>query len=270
MMTKLFVMLLAVGLTTTTIVKADKSGKSGRTVVAGEGCGDCHGLNPSTATTVQLLGAPGQSMTMAPGETRAFTIEVAHTSMLAAGVNIAVKTTTTGNTDVGTLIAPTGSGLKLKVNELVHSAPKSMQGGKAQFIFSFKAPATPGTYFLRATGNAVNLDDIESADDSWNFMSTVSIVVEDPTSVTDLLSTNNAIHPQPMGDASVAMLSGINDGEHDIDVIDATGAMLLHASNIVATNGQLTLPSTVATLPRGIYAITVRSQVEARRMMFVR
>ncbi len=270
MMTKLLVMLLAVGLTTATIVKADKSGKSGRTVVAGEGCGDCHGVNPSTATTVQLLGAPVQSMTMAPGETRAFTIEVAHTSMLAAGVNIAVKTTTSGNTDAGTLIAPAGSGLKMKVNELVHSAPKTMQGGKAQFIFSFKAPASPGTYYLRATGNAVNLDDIESADDSWNFMPTVSIVVEDPTSVLDVPSLSNAIHPQPMGDASVAMLSGINDGEHDVDVMDATGAVLVHASNIIATNGQLTLPSTVATLPRGIYAIIVRSQQEARRMMFMR
>lgn len=270
MIPKLLVMFLALGITTATIVKADKSGKSGRTVVAGEGCGDCHGLNPSTSTSVQLHGVVAHSITMAPGETKAFTIEVAHGSMLAAGVNIAVKTTATGSTDAGTLIAPTGSGLKVKVNELVHSAPKAMQGGVAQFIFSFKAPATPGTYFLRATGNAVNLDDIESVDDQWNFMPTVSIVVADPTSVTESTPVLSDISPQPMGDASFATISGVVDGVYEIDVMDATGILLLNGASGSATNGQMALPSAVATLPRGVYAIIIRSQSEARRMMFVR
>lgn len=270
MITKLFVMLLALGLTTSTIVKADKSGKAGRTVLSGEGCGDCHGLNPSTATSVRILGVTGQTITMAPGQTKAFTIEIAHASMAAAGVNIAVKTTETGNTNVGTLIAAVGVGLKVLSNELVHNAPKAMQNGVAQFIFSYKAPASPGTYFLRATGNAVNLDDIETADDKWNFMQTVSIVVADPTSVVETSPTLSSIHPQPMGDATMAMLSGMTDGVHDVDVMDATGTMLVYESSVVSANGQMALPSSVAALPRGVYAIILRNGSDAKRMMFVR
>ncbi len=269
-MTKLLVMFLVIGITTATIVKADKSGKSGRTVIAGEGCGDCHGLNPSTATSLQLKGVVGLSVTMAPGETRAFTIEVAHASMLAAGVNIAVKTTATGSTDVGTLIAPGGGGLKVKVNELVHTAPKAMQNGSVQFIFSYRAPATTGTYFLRATGNAVNLDDIESAADQWNFMPTVSIVVADPTSVAEILPNGLGLYPQPMGDASTVMMTGVADGAYEIDVVDATGTLLVLGAGVAASNGHVPLPAAVATLPRGVYAIVLRNGSAMQRMLFMR
>ena len=140
----------------------------GITGVTTSGC-TCHGAQ-SNATTLSLSG----STTTRPGQTLNLTVIVAHSSQQAAGINIAVKDQQGQN--AGTLAPATGSGLQLANGELTHQQPKTMSGGQASFSFSWTAPSTPGTYTLRAAGNAVNGNG-NTAGDAWNFLTPTTLTV---------------------------------------------------------------------------------------------
>jgi hypothetical protein len=140
----------------------------GITGVTSSGC-TCHGAQ-SSATTLSLSG----NTTTRAGQTLNLTVVVAHSSQQAAGVNIAVKDQQGQN--VGTLAPATGSGLRLSNGELTHQQPKTMSNGQAAFSFTWTAPSTPGTYTLRAAGNAVNGNGNTSGD-AWNFLSPVTLTV---------------------------------------------------------------------------------------------
>jgi hypothetical protein len=140
----------------------------GITGVTSSGC-TCHGAQ-SSATTLSLSG----NTTTRAGQTLNLTVVVAHSSRQAAGVNIAVKDQQGQN--VGTLAPATGSGLQLSNGELTHQQPKTMSNGQATFSFTWTAPSTPGTYTLRAAGNAVNGNGNTSGD-AWNFLSPVTLTV---------------------------------------------------------------------------------------------
>jgi hypothetical protein len=140
----------------------------GITGVTSSGC-TCHGAQ-SSATTLSLSG----NTTTRAGQTLNLTVVVAHSSQQAAGVNIAVKDQQGQN--AGTLAPATGSGLQLSNGELTHQQPKTMSNGQAAFSFTWTAPSTPGTYTLRAAGNAVNGNGNTSGD-AWNFLSPVTLTV---------------------------------------------------------------------------------------------
>lgn len=140
----------------------------GITGVTSSGC-TCHGAQ-SSATTLSLSG----NTTTRAGQTLNLTVVVAHSSLQAAGVNIAVKDQQGQN--VGTLAPATGSGLQLSNGELTHQQPKTMSNGQAAFSFTWTAPSTPGTYTLRAAGCAVNGNGNTSGD-AWNFLSPVTLTV---------------------------------------------------------------------------------------------
>lgn len=154
---------------------ASEGGITARTISGCSGNG-CHSAQ-STATTVSVQGLSGTSVTMAPNETRSFTILVAHATQPKAGIDISVKNS--GGSNVGTL-APVAS-LRLSGGELTHTTTHpTITGAGAPFTFTWTAPATPGDYLLRAAGNAINNNGNESGD-FWNFMNTVTITVSAPS-----------------------------------------------------------------------------------------
>ncbi|HLP27010.1 MAG TPA: choice-of-anchor V domain-containing protein, partial [Candidatus Didemnitutus sp.] len=133
---------------------ASNNGKVARTAFNSAGCGTCHATGASTAVTVSVPGSTGNTRTATPGQTLNLSVLVAHAGTgRVAGVNIAVKTDLNGTTDAGTLTAG-GTGLQVKMSgtarELTHTAPKTMAGNQAQYDFTWTAPTTPGTYYLRA------------------------------------------------------------------------------------------------------------------------
>lgn len=155
---------------------SNQNGIAGKTSTTSSGC-DCHSGSANSATTVTNTSGSG-SYTFAPGSVNSFTVTVAHATKPKMGVDIAVKTTQTGNTTAGTL-SP-GSGLKTIGGELVHISPITMSGGQATVSFTWTAPATPGTYYLRAIGNAVNNNGSEDAGDIWNWMTVQTLTVSAP------------------------------------------------------------------------------------------
>jgi hypothetical protein len=156
---------------------ANKNGRATRTSILSDGCGGsgCHGTSESSNTTLSVTSNSG-SFTVEPGETLNATISVMNSSAVAVGVNIGVKTSITGDDAAGQLTS--GSGSKNLFSELVHEEPKEMSGNKAEFSFSWKAPQKPGTYYLRAIGNAImEIDDSPSSNDEWNWMEAQAVTV---------------------------------------------------------------------------------------------
>ena len=155
---------------------ATSTGRAQRTSTVDGGCGGtgCHGTSSSSATSLSITSG---SLTVDPGSTNSFTIRVANSSLHKAGINIAVKTTITGNSNIGELGAPVGSGLQTLISELTHSTPKDFSGGNADFNFTWKAPDKPGHYYLRAAGLAANTDDQGVTSDQWNWMTPADLIV---------------------------------------------------------------------------------------------
>ncbi len=169
-----FVFLLAIAsclIAASDMALAYSGGITGQTVA---GC-TCH--SQGSATTLSFVSSSG-SFNVSPSGTLTITLTVAHTSQSAAGTDLGVVNSS--NQNAGSLSPASGSGLQLSGSELTHSQPKSMSGGSASFTFTWTAPATPGTYTIRAAGNAVNSNGNNSGD-VYNTATQTITVVSSPT-----------------------------------------------------------------------------------------
>ncbi len=156
-------------------VYATSTGRATRTSTLSDGCGSpstgCHGNNKNTATSLSLTG----NLNVEANSVTNFTISVSNAERAKAGINVAVKTSITGEDDGGTLTE--GMGMKKILNELTHDSPMDISGGKADFSFTWTAPSLPGTYYLRAIGNAVNFNNSADNQDQWNWMDVKTLTV---------------------------------------------------------------------------------------------
>ena len=162
----LFFLLFIAGLTYTAI--ANSSGKTGQTQ---DGC-SCHG-SANTNTKVTLTSGSG-SFTFDPGSTTKFAVAVDNSSMVNVGMNVGVKTTETGGSNIGSLTA--GTGTKIQSGEVTHDGEQSLNSGKFDFTFDWTAPTTHGEYWIRGVANAVN-DNGGDSGDQWNKFTTQKIIV---------------------------------------------------------------------------------------------
>ena len=176
--------LLAFVVVVTYAVYARSSGYTGVTSSTSNGC-YCHSTGANSNVSLSVSSETG-SFTVQTGSTLNLTITVSssNSNHTAAGIDIAVKTTTTGETNAGTLSPGTGSGLQLSSGELTHSSPKSLQSGFASFTFSWTAPSQPGNYYLRAIANCVNGNGNADANDQWNRLAIQTITVQEAPSIT--------------------------------------------------------------------------------------
>ncbi|MCX7880779.1 MAG: immunoglobulin domain-containing protein [Ignavibacteria bacterium] len=166
--------ILLFGLIYSLNILAYRGGISGQT---DNGC-TCHGSRNTNTTLTPI--SQSNTWTVEAGSTNTFSVRVGNSGYSYAGVNIAVKTSQTGGSNAGTLSPVSGSGLQSSGGELVHSEPKNYSN-YASFDFTWTAPTTPGTYYLRAVGNAVNNNN-QTSGDQWNFMTVQEItVVSSPT-----------------------------------------------------------------------------------------
>jgi hypothetical protein len=176
--------LIAFVVVVTYAVYARSNGYTGVTSSTSNGC-SCHSTGANSNVSLSVSSESG-SFTVQTGATLNLTITVSssNSNHTAAGIDIAVKTTTTGETNAGTLSPGTGSGLQLSSGELTHSSAKSLQSGSTSFSFSWTAPSQPGNYYLRAIANCVNGNGNADANDQWNRLAIQTITVQEAPSIT--------------------------------------------------------------------------------------
>ena len=163
---------------------ASQSGQTGVTSNPSLGC-YCHGNGSNNSATSLGVSSPGGWTVAGGGTLSNITLTVSNSnSRPHAGVDIAVKTTQNGSTNVGTLTPTSGQGMWSLNGELTHQTPKTASGGVTTWNFSWTAPSTPGTYYLHAAGNAVNDNGGTDVGDQWNWMSIQAITVTGPSTVT--------------------------------------------------------------------------------------
>ncbi len=160
---------------------ARNSGITGTTGSSGSGC-NCHSTSPNTNTSVSAS-IEGGSWTVNTGETYEITITVSNSSQSAAGLNVAIKDAANGGSNAGSITSLSGQGTQVSGGELTHTTRKNISNDEATFTFEWTAPNSPGTYYLRANGNAVNSNSQNSGDE-WNRMTTQEITVEAPPVIT--------------------------------------------------------------------------------------
>ncbi len=255
------ILVSAVALCTPLFLIAEPGGQAGRTSKLTAGCGDCHGGSPKTATTVTFDGP----RSVAPNSTTTFTVVVAHPSFPSAGVGIAVRTTETGSTNVGTLTVVAGSGMRARNGEITQTSARPMSGGQIRFTFTWKAPAAPGTVYVQAIGNAVNGNGNDDANDSWNWLDPVAITVEEATSVAEIAEPRIGTWPNPFR-SGVLTLGFEAVGTYDVVIMDLAGRDVVRTT---ANGTGAGLPIDVPTLPRGTYAVIARQASITKRTMVV-
>lgn len=210
------------------------TGITGRTA-PGVGCQSCHGTTPG-ATQISAQSGSG-TWTVQVNSTLNITLIVSHSSRPRAGVNIAVKTTQNGNTDAGNLQPVSGSGLQKIGSELTHTGPKPLSGGQVSFEFTWQAPSTPGTYYLRAAANAVNYNGQSDPNDEWNVMTPIAITVTAP-SKTITVNTPNGGEQWCVG--SMETIEWTATGVDSVDILlsaDAGQSYSVIASGLLASTG---------------------------------
>lgn len=244
-----------------TSAMANDNGKAGRTSRLGEGCGDCHGINASSATTVSMSGITGP-VTMTPGSSREFTVVVAHSSMPVAGVDISVRDAADNGAIVGTIAAGTNVQIKGKTGELTHAAPVTMTAGQAQFTFTWTAPTTPGTYYVQAIGNACDGDGVETDADQWSWMTPVEIVVSSTSDVSDVAgSAGPSIAPNPAFSGASAQLIGLPSDITRLRIIGIDGGLVFEQPIVPIDADQ---PIDLPALPSGSYRVIITSSRSVR------
>ena len=155
------------------------SDNNGNTSSSGTNCGNCHG-NISTATTVSFSNLP---TTAIAGQTYTAQLVMSHATNVKYGFNIYA----TGGT-----FATVSTGTKLSGGQLTHSTV--LTNGTVDFKWT--APSTPGTYTIKAAGNAVNGNNQKDAGDNWN-TATATIIVGFPASVSNVKTTAINCYPNP-------------------------------------------------------------------------
>lgn len=209
-------------------------GINGRTGTS-NGC-NCHGTSPNTATTVSVVSQTG-SFTVEAGSSTNFTVTVANSSMSRAGVNIAVKTTESGEANAGSLSPATGSGLQSSGSELTQSSPKNLSGGSASFDFSWTAPTQTGTYYLRTVGNAVNGNGSADAGDRWNFMSVQQITVVNSANITLTAPTASTVWCQGSSVNITWTSSGVTNAKIELSSDGGNTYPTVLAESVPASTG---------------------------------
>lgn len=208
---------------------ADRNGITGQTI---NGC-TCHSLSSSPSTTVSH-NIPGSTLTVAPGSTTAITAYVAHATLPLAGINISVKDG--AGTNAGTFVA--GAGLRLANGELTQNTPQSITGTprRAQFLFQWIAPTTPGVYTLRMAGIAVNNNNTVTGDE-WNSLTPTLTITVPGIAVT----SPNGNEQWCRGSTQIIKWNSVGIAQVNIDISSNLGQNWVGvAGPITASSGQWT------------------------------
>lgn len=224
-----------------------QSKDNGYTSTSGTSCGSCHG-SVSTATTVSFANLPTTAIT---GQTYTAQFIMSHATFTKYGFNIYA----TG----GTLATGASSGTKLSGGQLTHSTV--LTNGTVDFKWT--APTTPGTYTIKAVGNAVNGNGGDDSGDKWN-ATTATITVEFPTSVSNVEATAINCYPNPA--TNNVVVEGLTSQVNHLVLINLFGQIIKPTYTFDGDKCNIN----VSTLITGTYFVYAVENGKEMKTMFVK
>lgn len=242
---------------------ANSNGMTGKTKRdGGEGC-FCHGASPSPNVNV-LINGPD---TVDAGATADFTVTMTGGPLVRGGTNIAALN--------GDLNITDGSLQKIG-DELTHTSPKAPLSNTVTFNFSYTAPGTPGVDTLYANGNSVNFNG-SSDGDEWNFADNKSIVVDNPTGITNSSSIAEHFHlsqnfPNPFNPTTIIAFSIPSQELTTLEVFNSSGKNIATLVNQTLSAGTYEFNWNATGLTSGVYfyTITAGNFKQTRRMVLLK
>jgi hypothetical protein len=222
------VLCLVIGLTSNLV-----SNSSGKTGQSSGGCasGSCHGGSANSATGITFTSSSG-NFNVNTSTSINITVRVTHASLTNGGVDIGVKTASSGGSNIGT-ISNQGNGLQISNSEVTHTSTQSYSGGGIDYTFTWTAPSAAGTYYIQVAANSVN-NNSNSSGDIWNTASQAIVVTAGPT--VTLTSPNGGENICP----------GASTG------IQWTASGFLSANIELSSDGGNSYPTMIATVPASI------------------
>ncbi len=227
------------------------------------GC-TCHGPSPTSSTQVSFIGPD----TVIAGQSVQYTIVVANSTQVAAGVDIAVER--------GTLAAA-NSQLRLQSGELTHNSPIGFTSGSVSIPFNYTAPLTIGLDTIYANGNAVNLSGTSSGD-FWNFAANKKIVVKNASSIKEV---SNKIpdgfelkqnFPNPFNPSTKIRFALPANSNVILTVMDINGKVVAELYNGALKAGSYEYDFNAKNLSSGIYfyKLSADNYSEVRKMSLIK
>lgn len=235
----IFITVLTLVLSAAPSAFANSGGISGYNFI---GC-TCHSGDASPSVSINVTSSSG-SFSVQPGEVLNLKAVVAHSVNNLFGVDIAVRASATGGAIQGTL-APAASetGLSLLLKELTHKQPKQGTNKEVMFEFTWKAPTTPGTYYLHMAAIAVNGNGLESGD-SWNKIEPIAIVVA-PNGVDDPTTVNAPVleaFPNPSQSGVTLKFALESAAQCEVTIADMNGRAMFTMTKHNRDAGEQTIP----------------------------
>jgi hypothetical protein len=223
------------------------SGISGRTLKGPTpGCTPCHGGGQNT--TVTLTGPS----TMEVNTTAVCTVQVSGTN---TGVDIAVS---------GGELSESSSRLKTLDSELTHPSP-----GSGTYVFTYRAPATPGTETIYATG-------VTSRNGPWNhaqsLVITITGTVSDVTDEQPLAYALEQNFPNPFNPSTRIAYSIPEAARVRLEVYNLTGELVATLVDEPEAAGHYAVTFENPGLPSGmyLYRISAGNFVATRKFLLLK
>lgn len=268
----IFTIALAAILSAAPSALANSGGITGQTIA---GC-TCHGGDPSPSVSINVT-SPSGSFTVEPGAVLNLKAVVAHSVDNQFGIDIAVRATATGGAAQGTLaVAPNETGLTFVTfaKELTHKQPKQGTNKEAAFEFTWKAPTTPGTYYLHIAASAVNGNGNESGD-SWNKLTPIAITVGS-TGVDEPTTANAPVleaFPNPSQSGVTLKFALETAAQCEVTIADMSGRTIFSMAKHNRDAGEQAIPwdgrdATGNLIAGGQYVAVVRSNNKVSHIPF--
>ncbi len=171
----LIAIFIIVGITSNLV--SSSSGKTGQTS-AGCGTSSCHDGSANSATGISITSGSG-NFNVNTNASINVTVRVTHSTLSKGGVDIAVKNSSSGGSNIGS-ISNLGSGLQSISGEITHTSAQSYTGGGIDYTFTWTAPSSAGTYYIQVAANSVD-GNSDRINDIWNTTTQAITVTAGPT-----------------------------------------------------------------------------------------
>lgn len=140
-----------------------------------------------------------------------FTVSSHSATQIAAGIDVAAS--------AGNLDTVANQGTILLLGDVTHSEPKlNDANGQASFEFTWRAPATAGTYTLYAAATSVNLDGKRTGDAAQRMTFDIHVGIDTPTP-TQIVAPSATVTATPTEVPSTCGGDCGGDGEVTVDEI---------------------------------------------------